>query len=75
MKLTACLTLSALCSFAAANLFDNQHVLDDNLTPVPGQSPLTYCEDHNTVPAQVDIEYVNLEPNPPVPSVAARSPI
>ena len=71
MRLTTCLALSALCTLAVAS--NNQQVLDDKLTPIPGQSPLTYCEDHKTVPAQVDIEYVNLEPNPPVPLVAPTS--
>lgn len=76
MKLSA--TLSALSLFAAfataSNLFQQLASAAVDITAssgskVPGESPLEYCEDtHNHI---LELEKINLIPNPPIPYVSS----
>jgi len=63
MKAQILLSLSVLCTFAAASIFGSQVVLDDKLK-VPGDNPLYFCQ--ATDNDQLQIDYVDLTPNPPV---------
>jgi len=40
-------------------------LVDDTTLDVPGKNPLTFCADPSTY--ILDIDYVNLSPNPPIP--------
>jgi len=62
MKLTTCVVALSLSTFAAAGFFDQQIVLDDKPN-VPGDNPLTFCQATDDYLLQID--YVNLSPNPP----------
>lgn len=67
MKLTAALFLSPLLAsalFLSSSSKDERKALDANF-PVPGKNPLFYCKDPSDYIGQ--IEFVDLEPNPPVP--------
>ena len=66
MKLITTLLPLCLSSLVASNSFfgKDQHVLADDHS-VDGDNPLHFCQDPKDY--SLDIEYVNLIPNPPEP--------
>ena len=63
MKLTASLVPLALCSLASASIFGGQAIIEDPDLSVPGDNPLNFCK--GTDDYKLEIEYVDLLPNPP----------
>ena len=68
MKVTTAILLLLFFIFTASeslSFFGNQQtVLDEDLS-VPGDNPLTFCQDPKDY--SLDIKYVDLTPNPPSP--------
>ena len=59
------LLFSSLAASKPSSFFgSDQHVLDEALS-VPGDNPLTFCQDSKDY--SLDIKYVDLTPNPPQP--------
>ena len=59
-------------NFVAADtlsFFGNQQALRQEDLAVPGDNPLTYCRDADRNDDILTIDYVDLNPNPPVPYV------
>jgi len=66
MRVFPTILLAASASLATAGFFDNsQTSLGNTLgASIPGKNPLTFCE--ATDDYILDIEYINISPNPPV---------
>jgi hypothetical protein len=65
MKVLITLVALVLVPFSVANSFfdKDQAPLADDGGPVPGDNPLHYCTKDKGI---LDLDYVNLDPNPPV---------
>ncbi len=72
MKLLSSVTV-LLSAVAASNALSipfrggKQAVVALDNVKVPGESPLEFCRDSNLSKNILDLEYVNLNPNPPTP--------
>ena len=65
MKITISLLPLCLSSVITATFLDRQLVFNGDDLSVPGDNPLTYCQDPKD--NILTIDYVDLSPNPPKP--------